>query len=101
MLVTFDTQEAVEELKNHGFSDDQASALTKIQKRIINESIDNTIASKNDIHTVIDHVKQSENKLTIELELLKSRLAIIEKAQWMIIAGVFALLIKTFFFNNA
>jgi hypothetical protein len=96
MLVTFDTQEVVNELKNHGFTDEQAETLTKIQKQVINESMGNTIASKDDIHRVIDHIKESKNELTIENEVLKSRLAIVEKTQWIIIAGVFALVIKSF-----
>ncbi len=118
MLVTFDTQEVVNELKNHGFTGEQAEVLTKIQKQVINESIDNTLASKGDIQEVktelkddiqkvkialkgdIQEVKnniqnfQSEQK--IENELIKSRLALVEKTQWIIIAGVFALVLKSF-----
>jgi len=107
MLVTFDTQEVVNELKNHGFTDEQAEVLTKIQKQVINESIDNTLASKGDIQEVktelkedIQEVKEDiqtfYNNQKIENELIKSRLALVEKTQWIIIAGVFALVLKSF-----
>ncbi len=87
MLVTFDTLEYVKELKEGGFSDKQADALAKAQKKVINEAMDNTLATKDDIHTVIDHVLE-----------LKTRLAILEKAVWLVIAGVVTLVLKSFFF---
>ena len=31
MLITFDTQEVVKELKSHGFTDEQADVLTNIK----------------------------------------------------------------------
>lgn len=73
MLVTFDTQEVVEELKNHGFTDDQAAVLTKIQKKILNESIDNTLASKEDISLVREDIQE----VKIELTLVKWMLGIV------------------------
>ncbi|MCK5697204.1 MAG: DUF1640 domain-containing protein [Gammaproteobacteria bacterium] len=100
MLVTFDTQEVVNELKNHGLTDEQAKVLTKIQKQVINESIDNSLASKGDIQEAKTELKEDiqtfYNNQKIENELIKSRLALVEKTQWIIIAGVFALVFKSF-----
>ena len=79
MLVTFNTQEVVDEL-------------------IISDSMDNTLASKNDIHKVIDHVLSVKSELSIDSEIIKNRLAIVEKTQWIIIAGILALVFKSFLF---
>ena len=107
MLVTFDTQEVVNELKSHGFTDEQAEVLTKIQKRVIHDSMDSTLASKGDINGLKNDIVEVKTELTnniknfqsdqkVENELIKSRLAIVEKTQWIIIAGVLALVLKSF-----
>jgi len=96
MLVTFDTQEVVNQLKSHGFTDEQAEVLTNIQKQVINDAMNSTLASKGDIHGLKDDIKDLQSSMTIENELIKSRLAIVEKTQWIIIAGVLALVLKSF-----
>lgn len=92
MLVTFDTFEYVKELKNSGFSEEQASGLAKAQKKVINEAMDNTLATKDDIHTVVDHILEIKS----ENELIKNRLAVLEKAVWIVVAGIIALVFKSF-----
>ena len=52
MLVTFDTQDVVNQLKSHGFTDEQAEVLTRIQKQVIHDSMDSTLASKGDINGI-------------------------------------------------
>ena len=107
MLVTFDTQEVVNELKSHGFTDEQAEVLTRIQKRVIHDSMDSTLASKGDINGLKNDIVEVKTELTnniknfqsdqkVQNELIKSRLAIVEKTQWIIIAGVLALVLKSF-----
>jgi hypothetical protein len=108
MLVTFDTLEYVKELKEGGFTDKQADSLAKAQKKVI-EAMDKTLATKSDIHEiknilkediheVIDHIKDFKSELQIECESIKARLAILEKAVWIVIAGMVTLLLKSFFF---
>lgn len=48
--------------------------------------MESSIATKDDIHTVIDHILE-----------LKTRLVILEKAVWIVIAGMVALVLKSFF----
>ncbi len=109
MLITFDTLEYVKELKEDGFTDKQADSLAKAKKKVINEAMDNTLATKSDIHEiknalkedideVIDHIKDFKSELQIECESIKARLAILEKAVWIVIAGMVTLLLKSFFF---
>ena len=85
MLVTFDTQAVVNELKGHGFTDEQAEILTIIQKRVINESMDNSLATKNDIQL-----------LDKKMDSMETRLSIVEKMLWIVVAGVITLVIKSF-----
>ncbi len=97
MLVTFDTLEYVKELKESGFTDQQADGLAKAQKKVMTESMDNTLATKEDIHEVIDHIKDFKSELIIECESIKARLSLVEKMQWALIAGVIAIVLKTYF----
>jgi hypothetical protein len=90
MLVTFDTQEIVEELKSHGFTDDQASALTKIQKKIINESMDNALASKKD---VVD----AKTELKIDIQGLNTQLIVVKWMLGIVIAVEILPLLKQLF----
>ncbi len=56
--------------------------------------MDNTLATKDDIHTVVDHILEIKAKN----ELIENRLEVLEKAVWIVIAGVVALVLKSFFF---
>lgn len=58
----------------------------------MNESMENSIATKGDIQ----EVKTDIQEVKTELELMKARLSIVEKTQWIIIAGVLALVLKAF-----
>lgn len=107
MLVTFDTLEYVKTLEEGGFTKEQAGSLAKAQKKVIKEAMDNSLATKEDIHEikdvlkediheVIDHIKDFKTELTIENESIKNRLAILEKAVWIVIAGVIIIILKSF-----
>jgi hypothetical protein len=58
--------------------------------------MDNHLATKGDIHEIIDHVLSSKAELKVENELIKNRLAILEKAVWIVIAGVVVLILRSF-----
>ena len=73
MLVTFDTQEYVNNLKKGGFSDEQANSMAKAQKIVISEAMDTTLATKidtNQIDKKVDEVKA-------ELVLVKWMLGVV------------------------
>ncbi|RKY53637.1 MAG: DUF1640 domain-containing protein [Candidatus Neomarinimicrobiota bacterium] len=73
MLVTFDTQEYVNNLKKGGFSDEQANSMAKAQKIAINEAMDSTLATKTDTNQIdkkVDEVKA-------ELVLVKWMLGVV------------------------
>ena len=92
MLVTFDTQEVVKELRTHGFTEDQAEVLTNIQKRVINESMDTSLATKDDIKLLDKDIQLLDKKI----DSIETRLTIVEKMLWIVVAGVITLVIKSF-----
>jgi hypothetical protein len=51
-MVTFDTLEFAEELESKGFSAEQAKALVLLQKKTIDQSIENQLATKQDVARV-------------------------------------------------
>jgi len=81
MLVTFDTQEVVNELKNHGFTDEQAEVLTKIHKQVINDFMDNTLASKGDVIEAKTELKADIQGVDKRIEQLNTQLIIVK---WML-----------------
>ncbi len=103
MLITFDTQEAVNKLKENGFSDEQAGAVIEIQKQILHDAMDTTLATKgsindfrNEVNTNFNKVNTNFTEVKSDIKSLETRLSIMEKAQWIIIAGILTLVLKTF-----
>ncbi|MBF0266384.1 MAG: DUF1640 domain-containing protein [Gammaproteobacteria bacterium] len=103
MLVMFDTQEAVNKLKAKGFTDEQAGAVIEIQKQIIHDAMDTTLATKgnindfrNEVNNSFSEVNKNFSEVRSDIKSLETQLSIMEKAQWIIIAGIIALVFKTF-----
>jgi len=93
MIITFDTQEYIEGLINGGFTAEQADTLVKAQKKVINESMESQLATKGDI----TEIKTDISDVKTEIILMKARLAIIEKVQWIVVSGVIAIVLKSYF----
>ena len=93
MLVTFDTQEVVNELKSHGFTDEQAEILTKIQKKVIQDSMDNTLATKSDMQESKIELKGDINGLDKKIDQINTQLVVVKWMLGVVIAvGVLPLL---------
>lgn len=91
--LTFDTLKLVKKLKESGFNDIQAEALTDIFKESSQERLE-SLATKDDLSrletTLKRDMKELELKLTGEITLLK----------WMmgfVLAGIVSLVLKAFF----
>lgn len=104
MLVTFDTQEAVNQLKNHGFTDEQAEVLTKIQKQIIHDSMGSTLGGKGDINGLKNDIVEVKTELKADIqgvdkriEQLNTQLIVIKWMLGMIIAVEILPLLKQLF----
>lgn len=81
--ITFDTHKFITKLKNSGFEEQQAEALVSAFQEATGE-VDLVTKEYFDI------------RLKGEIDVLTTRLNIIEKTQWIIVAGVLALVLKTF-----
>jgi hypothetical protein len=84
--VTFDTLKFVETLTKSGMPEAQAKALLEAQQEVLAEAHDTSLATKLDIR----HLEKRIDKIEVEIKFLK----------WMnsiIIAGIGALILKTFF----
>jgi len=76
--VTFDTLKYSKKLVEAGYTQQQAEAAAEVQKDVLNEALDATLATKEDIR-----------RLELELAVVK----------WMlgtVLGGIIALLIKAF-----
>ena len=76
--VSFDTLKYSKRLVEAGYTQQQAEAAAEVQKEVLNEALDSTLATKEDIR-----------RLELELAVMK----------WMlgtVLGGVIALLIKAF-----
>jgi hypothetical protein len=76
--VTFDTLKYSKKLVEAGYTQQQAEAAAEVQKDVLNEALDATLATKEDIR-----------RLELELAVMK----------WMlgtVLGGIVALLIKAF-----
>lgn len=76
--VTFDTLKYSKRLVEAGYTQQQAEAAAEVQREVLNEALDSTLATKEDIR-----------RLELELAVMK----------WMlgtVLGGVIALLIKAF-----
>ena len=98
--ITFDTHEFIKELKNAGFSEEQAEIITKLQKAAVNSTLeqarhdydlDNLITN----HSLDSRLRESELKSEVKLAETKSELI-----RWIVSVGLLqtalitALLIK-------
>ena len=81
--ITFDTLAFVKRLKNAGFDEAQAEALSEAQKESLTEILDTTLATKSDI-------------VRLEKEIASSKTEIIKWVAGMLViqAGVVAALVK-------
>lgn len=83
---TFDTLKIAKDLEAAGISVKHAEAFVKAQKDSLNEALETSVATKNDINDL----KHSINDLKADNILMK----------WMLgflLAGIFSLVIKAFF----
>ena len=69
--ITFDTLKFVERLEKAGAAGELAAALVEVQKETIAEAMDNQLASKTDISTLRDELKDVISPMRTEPSVLK------------------------------
>ena len=86
--ITFDTHELVKRLKEAGFSDSQAEALTLAQRDALSQALDTQIATKADISRLELILTEHGG----EFKLIKWMLGIL-------LGGIIALVLRAFFLS--
>jgi len=88
--ITFDTHEFVKELEAAGMPSVQAEAFLKIQKKVLEHSIDNTLVTKGDLDKV-------ERKLSDDIKDVKADIRLITWMLGILIGGVLMIALKLYF----
>ena len=65
--ITFDTHEYIKVLKSAGITEQHAEAFARVQKDSLSEIMDNSLATKGDIHGIKERILLVE----AEIKLLK------------------------------
>jgi hypothetical protein len=86
--ITFDTHEFIKELKNAGFSEEQAEIITKLQKAAVNSTLeqarhDYDLENLVTNHSLDSRLRESELKSEVRLAETKSELI-----RWIISVGL-------------
>lgn len=87
--ISFDTLKFVETLRSSGFAESQAKGMASAIQEVQKSSLDE-LATKRDIDRLDARIDRLEIKLTGEMALIKWMLG-------LLLGGVTALLLKTFF----
>ena len=95
--ITFDTLKFVEKLEKAGLPREQAAAIAEAQKDAFSESLDNMIASRQDMTDLGKQIDKIESTLRLEPADIRKEQAV---QRWMLtvtVGGIVALIIKAFF----
>ncbi len=84
--ISFDTLLYAKKLKEAGFTEKQAEAQVEAQKEILSEVLDTSLATKEDIHGLKDDIYR-----------LDKQIAVLKWMMGVMLTGVLALILKTFF----
>lgn len=102
--LAFDTLKFVERLKDSGMPELQAKALAEVQKEVLSESVENMLATKQDIYGLKQDISDAKQDVSNFKSETKERFSKIESdmrlLKWMgglILAGVSSLILKAFF----
>lgn len=95
--ITFDTLRYVKQLEASGIAPQQAEAFVNAQRDILSEALEAALASKSDIRSVRDDIAQLEIATKQDMAKLDKELAVLKWMTGLVMAGVAAQVLKTFF----
>lgn len=95
--VTFDTLAYTKKLKAAGFDDRQAEALSEAQRESFAEIIDDRLATNKDLKEVEASLKSDIGRLESGQIRLEGEIKLIKWMMGFVLAGIAALILKTFF----
>jgi len=94
ITVAFDTLKFSKRLKEAGFTESQAEALAEAIKDASGEA---ELATKADVAEVKRDIKELELKIDARFEGLKGELILVKWMLGLLLGGIVALILKTFF----
>ena len=95
--ITFDTLRYAKQLEASGIPAAQAEAFVNAQREILSEALDATLATKSDIRDVRVDIARLEAATKADIAKIDKELAVLKWMVGMVIAGVAAQIVKTFF----
>ena len=95
--ITFDTLRYAKQLEASGIPAAQAEAFVNAQREILSEALDATLATKSDTREVRLDIAKLEAATKSDIAKLDKELAVIKWMVGMVMAGVAAQILKTFF----
>lgn len=93
----FDTLKFAKELEAAGIPAPHAEAFVKAQRDSLNEALDTSVATKNDVNEAKNEVKLEINEVKFEIKDLKSEVNLIKWMLGFLLAGSISLIVKAFF----
>ena len=94
--ITFDTLKFVETLKASGFEEPQAKGMATAIQEVQKSNLD-ALATKTDILGVKHEIRELELRLSAEMAKIHGELAILRWGMAVILGGIVALILKTYF----
>jgi len=95
--ITFDTLRFAEKLTKAGFSPEQAKAIVETEQEAFQETMDNTLATKEDIRNLKDNIDKDIKDLRNDINELKQKLLVHDWMLRFLLVFQMGILFKLFF----
>ncbi len=96
--ITFDTHKFFQILEGAGVPKAQAEAMVQMQQESLQAAFDyRDLATKGDISMVRSDLKEVEHRIDLKMERLTAEITLLKWMNGLIVGGIAALIIKTFF----
>lgn len=96
-MIYFDTLQYVKTLEASGVVPKQAEAMAKAQQEVLSECLNTTLATKQDITELKNHLENQMAPMKADIATLKSEVKWIQWVLGFVAAGVGTLILKAFF----
>ena len=94
--IMFDTHAFIRRLKESGFEEEQAEALSEAMKNV-REAITQEAVTKSDINEVRHEIREIELKIGSQLESIRGEITLLKWMMGVLLAGVASLVLRAFF----
>ena len=113
IAITFDTLKFANKLKAAGVSEKQAEVISEVQRETLENAVELAGVYKSDVHRVekkVDHLEKRfdsldkkvdrlDHKLEVSTTQLKAEMNLLKWMVGLVIGGVIAIILKSFFVN--